>query len=78
MVIFGLVIFFVVAAAAAGAVLGDSWLRGRAAYRSLVQERAHLAERQAAPGVMTFSVWTAEHSPGRQANRAAAPLPVAA
>lgn len=73
-----LVTLIVFAAAASLLVLVDSWLRGTAAYRSLTFSRSHFAEQQGTVKVVTFSVWTGEHSPSRAAMRRAAPLRAAA
>lgn len=73
-----LVTLFVLAAAASLLVLAYSWLRGSTAYRALKLERSRIAAQECAARVVTFSVWTGEHSPNRAAKRPAASLHVAA
>lgn len=78
MLTISLATLFVLAALASLVVLADSWLRGTKAYRMLTLERSRLAAQEHAARVVTFSVWTGEHSPARLASRPAAPLTVAA
>ena len=78
MLTLSLMTLFVLAAMAALLVLADSWLRGSAAYRSLSLERSRLVAKECTARVVTFAVWTGEHSPARLASRPAEPLTAAA
>jgi hypothetical protein len=73
-----LVTLFVLAVAAVLLVLVDSWLRGITAYGSLRLERSRIAAQGCAARVVTFSVWTGEHAPARDAMRSSTPLSAAA